>query len=74
MLNLEEYARFRNEQLGEKSAQFFFAGDEVRYIYSGGEYDPENPESYHVLTYHNWQKGDLSKCFFSKLFGYYQWR
>lgn len=23
MLNLEEYARFRNEQLGEKSAQFF---------------------------------------------------
>lgn len=33
--------RFRNEQLGEKSAQFFFAGDEVRYIYSGGEYDPK---------------------------------
>ena len=63
MLNLEEYARFRNEQLGEKSAQFFFAGDEVRYIYSGGEYDPENPESYHVLTYHNWQKEIYQSAF-----------
>lgn len=50
MLNLEEYARFRNEQLGEKSAQFFFAGDEVRYIYPVVN-TIRKTESYHVLTY-----------------------
>ena len=63
MLNLEEYGRFRNEQLGEKAAQFFFENNEVRYIYSGGEYDPENPESYNVLTYHNWQKEIYQSAF-----------
>lgn len=35
----------------------------MRYIYSGGEYDPENPESYHVLTYHNWQKEIYQSAF-----------
>ncbi len=56
MLNLNEYADFRNQQLGEHARQFFKVDDEVRYIFSGSEYDPEDPSSYHVLKYENWQK------------------
>ncbi len=56
MINLEEFADFRNAQLGEGSQQFFKENGEVRYIFSGNVYDPEDPMSYHVLNYRNWQK------------------
>lgn len=58
MMNLHEFANYKNMQLGEKSKQYFFEGDEVRYVFSGDtdKYNANNPESYRVLTYRNWQK------------------
>lgn len=58
MMNLNEYATYKNIQVGEKSQQYFFDGDEVRYVFSGNtdQYDKDNPESYRTLQYRNWQK------------------
>jgi TonB-linked SusC/RagA family outer membrane protein len=55
MLNLEEYAAYRNERAGS-AAQFYPVNGEMRYIFSGGTYDADDPSSYRVLTYRNWQK------------------
>lgn len=39
MLNLSDYADYRNAQSGPDDRQFFKSGNEVRYIFSGGKYD-----------------------------------
>lgn len=62
MLNLDEYADYRNEQAGD-AKQYFKEGNEIRYIFSGGQYDPANPESYNVLSYRNWQKDVYQDAF-----------
>ena len=55
MLNLDEYAAFRNEKAG--TADYFFkVGDEMRYVFGDETYDANNPETYNLVTGHNWQK------------------
>ena len=49
MLNLSDYADYRNAQSGPDDRQFFKSGNEVRYIFSGGKYDENDPGSYRVL-------------------------
>lgn len=56
MLNLSDYADYRNAQSGPDDRQFFKEGNEVRYIFSGGKYDAEDPESYRVLLERDWQR------------------
>jgi TonB-dependent SusC/RagA subfamily outer membrane receptor len=61
MINLQEYAQYQNSRItatNENSYQFHVVGDEVRYVYSDkmNLYDANDPETYHVLTYRNWQK------------------
>lgn len=63
MLNLNEYANFRNERSGESSRQFFFVGDQIRYIFSGAEYDENNPSSYKILSQRDWQKEVYGNAF-----------
>ncbi len=61
MLGLVDYANYRNEQGGNQ--QYFFEGDEIRYISSGGSYDPANPESYSVLQEVNWLDETFRQAF-----------
>ncbi len=56
MLNLSDYADYRNLQSGPDDRQFFKEGNEVRYIFSGGKYDANDPETYRVLTERDWQR------------------
>ena len=56
MLNLSDYADYRNAQSGPDDRQFFKEGNEVRYIFSGGKYDANDPESYRVLQERDWQR------------------
>ena len=56
MLNLSDYADYRNAQSGPDDRQFFKEGNEVRYIFSGGKYDAADPESYRVLLERDWQR------------------
>lgn len=55
MLNLNDFASYRNEAVGDASKQFYPEGGEMRYIFSNGVYDPNNPDSYRVIDYRNWQ-------------------
>ena len=55
MLSLEDYAGYRNEQAG-KAQQYFPVDGEMRYIFSGAQYDPTDPSTYRILSYRNWQK------------------
>ena len=56
MLNLNDYADYRNAQSGPDDRQFFKSGNEVRYIFSGGKYDENDPSSYRVLQERDWQR------------------
>lgn len=56
MLTLSEYAAFRNERTGTAAAQFYPVGNDMRYVFSGTEYDANDPETYRVVTERNWQK------------------
>lgn len=71
MLGLKDYASYQNAQENSLAAtQYFFAGDEVRYVYSGkGEsYDANNPNTYFVLEEHNWQD-EVYRSAFSQNYG-----
>lgn len=56
MMNLYEFADYRNERTGLEAAQYFRFGDEMRYVFSDGAYDPADASSYNILTERNWQK------------------
>ena len=56
MLNLSDYADYRNAQSGPDDRQFFKSGNEVRYIFSGGKYDENDPGTYRVLLERDWQR------------------
>jgi TonB-linked SusC/RagA family outer membrane protein len=63
MLNLSEYANYRNEKLGTSAAQFFPVGDEMRYVFSGQTYEENNPSTYRLVSERNWQKEIYRKAF-----------
>ncbi|MBC8987999.1 TonB-dependent receptor [Pedobacter sp. N36a] len=65
MLNLSEYAAYRNERLGVAAGQFFPVGDEMRYVFSGQVYNAADPATYRVVTERNWQK-DIYRNAFSQ--------
>jgi TonB-linked SusC/RagA family outer membrane protein len=65
MLNLSEYAAYRNERVGAAAAQFFPVDNEMRYVFSGQVYDAADPSTYRVVNEHNWQK-EIYRNAFSK--------
>ena len=58
MLNLSDYADYRNAQVGEADRQFFKYGDQVHYVFSGqaNSYNPDDPSTYRVLIERDWQR------------------
>lgn len=56
MMNISQFATYRNEKTGTAGSQYFQVGDETRYIFSGTTYDANDPSSYFVLEEKNWQK------------------
>lgn len=66
MLNLYEYADYRNARVSDPSLrQFHVVGNEVRYVYSGAQssYDPGDSSTYKLLEYRNWQKEIYNSAF-----------
>lgn len=55
MMNLSEYADYRNERAGS-TPMFFKVGDEIRYTFDGNAYDPNVDSTYIIATERNWQK------------------
>lgn len=58
MINLEEYANYANSRIQDDAVPFHLVGNEVRYVFNGeyDRYDPNNPETYNIVNYRNWQK------------------
>lgn len=63
MMNLDEYANYRNEISGATAQQYFKEGDETRYIFSGAVYNANDPLTYNVITGRNWQKESYRSAF-----------
>lgn len=58
MTNLYEHAAYINSRVSNDQYPFYVVGDEVRYVYNDAlaNYDPNNPNTYHLINYRNWQK------------------
>ena len=58
MTNLYEHAAYINSRVSNDQYPFYVVGDEVRYVYNDAlaNYDPNNPKTYHLINYRNWQK------------------
>lgn len=65
MINLEEYASYANSRVKDNLFPFYIVGDEVRYVFNGSydKYNPNDPETYNVVNYKNWQKEIYSSAF-----------
>ncbi|WP_303207074.1 SusC/RagA family TonB-linked outer membrane protein [Bacteroides oleiciplenus] len=65
MINLEEYASYANSRIKDNLYPFYLVGDEVRYVFNGSydKYNPNDPETYNVVNYKNWQKEIYSSAF-----------
>ena len=65
MINLEEYANYANSRIQDGLVPFHLVGDQVRYVFNGSydKYDANNPETYNVVTYRNWQKEIYTSAF-----------
>ena len=70
MMSLREsHALYRNSrQTDEKNWQFHLVGDEVRYVFGDatGSYDPDKPESYHVLAEQETGRKEIYQTTFSQ--------
>lgn len=58
MTNLYEHAAYINSRVSNGQYPFYVVGDEVRYVFNDAlaNYDPNNPETYHIINYRNWQR------------------
>ncbi|MGL4992743.1 MAG: SusC/RagA family TonB-linked outer membrane protein [Bacteroidales bacterium] len=63
LLNVEEYALYRNEQNAGTTPQYYFSGSEVRFVTSGAAYNPEDADSYHVVNNEDWMKQVFRQAF-----------
>lgn len=65
MINLEEYANYANSRIQDDAVPFHIVGDQVRYVFNGSydKYDPNNPETYNIVNYRNWQKEIYTSAF-----------
>lgn len=58
MLNLRQFAEYSNSKVTEEQRRYFFAGNAIHYKKDGTDivYDPNDPESYRVIDYIDWQR------------------
>ena len=65
MTNLVEHAQFVNSRISNGEYPFYVVGDEVRYVFNDAlaNYDPNNPDTYRVVNYRNWQKEIYTSAF-----------
>ena len=59
MMDLTQYASYANSRYTNTTATpFHLVGNEIRYVFSGSydKYDPNDPETYRLVKYRNWQK------------------
>ena len=65
MTNLEEHANYINSRISNGQYPFYVVGNEVRYVFNDAlsKYDPNNPETYHLIQYRNWQKEIYQSAF-----------
>ena len=65
MTNLEEHANYINSRISNGQYPFYIVGNEVRYVFNDAlsKYDPNNPETYHLIQYRNWQKEIYQSAF-----------
>ena len=65
MTNLQEYAAYRNSRIENGQYYFYQVGDEMRYVFSDAlaDYDPNDPETYRLINYRNWQKEIYQSAF-----------
>ena len=65
MTNLYEHANYINSRISNEKYPFYIVGDEVRYVFNDQltNYDPNNPETYHLINYRNWQKEIYTSAF-----------
>lgn len=54
MMNLEAYGQFLYDRSGVQS--FYPVNGQMRYVFSGITYDPNNDSTYHIVNYQDWQK------------------
>lgn len=67
VVDLDEYAEYQNSRITDGFYPFYKVGDEMRYVYNDAlkRYDPNNPETYNLVYYRNWQK-EIYKSAFSQ--------
>ena len=65
MITLREYAEYVNSRNSTGNLSFYLTDNEVRYVFSDAlaKYDPEDPETYHLLQERNWQKEIYATAF-----------
>lgn len=65
IIDLDEYADYQNSRITDGYYPFYKVGNETRYVYNDGlkNYDPNNPDSYHLVSYRNWQKEVYESAF-----------
>ena len=65
MTDLREHAMYINSRVSNGEYPFYLVGDEVRYVYNDAlaHYDPNNPATYHLVNYRNWQKEIYTTAF-----------
>ena len=65
MTNLYQHAEYINSRVSNGQYPFYIVGDEVRYVYNDAlaNYDPNNPNTYHLINYRNWQKEIYTSAF-----------
>lgn len=65
MIDLYEYAGYVNSRISNDQKPFHIVGDEIRYVFNGeyDKYDPNNPETYHLVKERNWQKEIYQSAF-----------
>lgn len=65
MIDLYEYAGYVNSRISNDQKPFHIVGTEIRYVFNGeyDKYDPNNPETYHLVKERNWQKEIYQSAF-----------
>ncbi len=65
MTDLVQHATYINSRVSNGQYPFHVVGNEVRYVFNDalGKYDPNNPETYRLVQYRDWQKEIYSSAF-----------
>lgn len=58
LVDLDEYAEYQNSRITDGYYPFYKVGDEMRYVYNDAlkNYNPNDPDTYNLVYYRNWQK------------------